>query len=144
MIDRLLNESKLWVCTRTDDPWLFLVEYNERTWQMLYDDVSLQECKCNERSGIALPCCRLNALFKQLINNTFRAQLIIPRWIPNFDRFAVFELPQLMLKQPDFIQKIFSEVSSDDEHEDPPPKSPGKSDLIRVGRDSNTRKYADA
>jgi hypothetical protein len=107
-IDCLFHESKLWVCTSTDDPGLFLAEYNERTWQMMYNGVSFPECECIETSGTGFPCCHLIALFKQLWNDTFPVHLIVPRWITNFERFAVPGLPQLTLEQSDFIQKILS------------------------------------
>jgi hypothetical protein len=140
-IDRLVNESKLWVCTPIDEPNRFRATYDERSWQIAYDGDHLPECECNETSGTGLPCCHIIALFWQLGGRAFPVQLIAPRWVPNFEGFTVPDLPPLTLAEADVVHKILSEASSEDEDEGPPAPFPDESDPIRAGRDSATRKY---
>jgi hypothetical protein len=141
-IDRLVNESKLWVCIPLDEPDRFQATCHERFWQIAYDGEHLPECECNETSGTGLPCCHIIALFWQLGERSFPTQLITARWIPNFQGFTMPPLPPLTLAESDVFQKILSEASSGDEEEgQPSPASPDESDLIRAGRDGATRKY---
>jgi hypothetical protein len=71
-IDRLVNESKLWVCIPLDEPDRFQATCHERFWQIAYDGEHLPECECNETSGTGLPCCHIIALFWQLGDVLFR------------------------------------------------------------------------
>jgi hypothetical protein len=142
-IDRLVGESKAWVCSPPDHPVLFQARHEETVWEMVVDRDRLPECQCNETSGTGLPCCHLIALFAQMGSGAFPIQLIAPRWIPDFDRSVLPPLPDLSLHDSDALHRILSEVSSDEEDGSmPAPEDvPDEVEPIEAGRDSSTRKY---
>jgi hypothetical protein len=154
-VDLLVNKSKAWVCSATDEPGLYLARFEGKdrviVWQMRAEGEDAI-CQCNETSGTELPCCHLIALFYQLAGRAFPARLIAPRWIPDFAQITVPPLPALTIAQADKVQRILSQVSSDDEGDTPPPppeslndadpgELPDESDPIVAAADTQTRRY---